>query len=67
MDKTIKPTLDRLSVPSLRQLIAEIDERAGAALDILDEDDNDTHGELRDGLNDLQALISTWQEQQGYI
>lgn len=56
----------------LRKLVAEIDERAGSALEIL----NDLSAEdltmvedetLLEGLDDLQALLSDWQQAKGLI
>lgn len=74
MDRTIKPTQDTMSVPSLRQLMAEIDERVKAALDRLEEAEADdatglsnTDRQLLADLEDFEALISTWQEAKGYI
>lgn len=56
----------------LRKLVAELDERAGAALEIL----NDLSAEdvtmvedetLLASLEDVQAVVSDWQEAKGYI
>lgn len=56
----------------LRKLVAEIDERAGSALEIL----NDLSAEdltmvedetLLEGLDDLQVLLSDWQQARGLI
>lgn len=56
----------------LRKLVAEMDERAGAALEII----NDLSSEdltmvedetLLEGLDDLQALLSDWQQAKGLI
>lgn len=74
MDSSRKPTMDRMSVPSVRQLIAEIDERIGAALDQLSEAEADdptgfsnTDRQLLSDLEDWQAVISGWQAAKGYI
>lgn len=73
MDTTIKPTMDRMSVPSLRQIMAEIDERIAAALDNLNEADASANGlsstdaQLMADLEDWQAIITGWQQAKGYI
>lgn len=54
----------------LRQLVAEIDAKAGDALTLVEyvSDDDDGEAEaLQGALEELQAVITTWQQAKGYI
>lgn len=54
----------------LRKLVAELDAKAGDVLTVLEaveDDDDDQADELRDALDGLQLIITTWQEAKGYV
>lgn len=54
----------------LRKLVAELDAKAGDVLTVLEaveDDDDDQADELRDALDGLQLIITTWQEEKGYV